>query len=103
MKLKFTKKPLPPTLNYVGEAYYLSQLVDPLDASMPYQCVISRYRNDFPGESAGMYEVTAKYMWEKKPKNKDGFLMSHDYLGTFKYLADAKAAAQQHIDKLSSI
>jgi len=107
MKLIFKKKLREGSMDY-EPFYYDSQLVDPLKALMPYRIRISKFRRDYsfygrPYPEAGHYQVTAKYMWEPLPKNKEGMELHHDYLGTFRYLADAKAAAQQHIDQLSSI
>ena len=113
MKLVFKKKLREGSMDY-EPFFYESQFVDPLNASMPYQIRISKFRRDyFVGGKpyheggrdylAGQYQVTAKYMWEPLPKNKEGMELHHDYLGTFKYLADAKAAAQQHIDELGQI
>lgn len=107
MKLVFKKKLQEGSMDY-EPFFYESQFVDPLKASMPYQIRISKFRRDYlridtSHPKACHYQVTAKYMWEPLPKNKEGLELHHDYLGTFKYLADAKAAAQQHIDELGQI
>ena len=102
MKLICKKKSRPESMDYEPFCYE-SQFVDPLKALMPYQIRIDKFRRDYrPCPEAGHYQVTAKYMWEPLPKNKEGMELHHDYLGTFRYLAEAKAAAQKHIDEIGA-
>jgi hypothetical protein len=98
-KLVFRKKPYDSPFMF-ERFVYQSQLVDPLDAAMPYQVHIYKYK---PGViKGGKYEVVAAHTWlEVEPVQ--GCLTDGDDLKSFTRLADAKAAAQKHIDALAEI
>jgi len=98
-KLVFRKKPYDSPFMF-ERFVYKSQFVDPLDGAMPYQVHIYKYK---PGViKGGKYEVVARHAWLEFENNGD-YLTDGDDLKSFTRLADAKAAAQKHIDALAEI
>ena len=100
-KLVFRKKPYDSPFMF-ERFVYKSQFVDPLDAAMPYQVHIYKYKPGVADTKDGKYEVVARHAWLEY-ENVRGCLTDGDDLKSFTRLADAKAAAQKHIDALAEI